>query len=132
MKRLLMASLAVLVMLGAAFAQDAKTTNNQSAQDSNATAKQAAQPELKVKTVVITPENFDKLSPEMRQKLRTRIDEAFATLPFSPNVCYTMNSYVFERYDGGDAMRLVKHSTCTPGSQFRVKKATVTSVTTTR
>lgn len=37
------------------------------------------------------------------------------------NVCYTMDTFVFKRYNGGDAVRLVGHRTCTKASMLRKK-----------
>ena len=114
MGRIQMAILAVFVMFGSAFAQDSRATAKQSTQPkASVTTKQWG---YSVKTVVVTPQDFNKLPSEMRAKLRAKMDEALASLPFSPNVCYTMNSFVFKRYNGGDATRLVKQTTCTPGS----------------
>ena len=65
-----------------------------------------------------------RLSPQQKEGRRKR-GEAMALA----NVCYTMNSFVFARTDGGDAVRLVAQRTCTPAAKFRVKKATVTMTT---
>ncbi len=43
-------------------------------------------------------------------------------LPDNIGPCYFIRSYVMERYDGGDAMRLDHMTTCTPSSRFQMKK----------
>ncbi len=43
--------------------------------------------------------------------------------PLGGGDCYTIRSYKFERYNGGDATRQVGESTCTPASKLRVMPA---------
>jgi hypothetical protein len=127
MGRILMAILTVFMMFGLAFAQQATPAKKQI----------LAQPQFSVKGLRLpvpqqqAPEVFTPqgriLNPEAKERLQVQADQAFDTFTLFPNVCYTMNSFQFKREDGGDATRLVKQTTCTPGRQFRVKKATVTT-----
>ncbi len=83
-------------------------------------------PQSHMSPEIVTPEGPIRLSPEMTQKLRAQLNYAFEVATIPANVCYTMHSFVFKRYNGGDATRLVKQTTCTPAGQFRVKRSTVT------
>ncbi len=67
-----------------------------------------------------TPQGQVKISPEVIEKLKNEVSQRMAGLPFT-RVCYSMNSFVFARENGGDATRLVDHTTCTPSSRFSVK-----------
>ncbi len=65
-----------------------------------------------------------RISPEVLDNLKKGLTprSVVTTLWLSP-VCYAMNSYVFARENGGDAMRLVDHTTCVPSERFSVKNA---------
>ncbi len=69
-----------------------------------------------------TPQGQVKISPEVIEKLKKKLSQQVAGLTFA-HVCYSMNSFVFARENGGDAMRLVDHTTCTPSARFSVKNA---------
>ncbi len=68
------------------------------------------------------PKGQIRISPEVIDRLKRELTRRIPALPFSP-VCYAMDSYVFARENGGDAMRLVEHTTCVPASRFSMKNA---------
>lgn len=82
------------------------------------------QPQIYISQIV-TPQGPIRISPEAMEKLKEKLSERILTS--ASNTCFTMNSFVFARENGGDAMRLVNHTTCTPASRFKVKRAVVTT-----
>lgn len=57
----------------------------------------------------------DEARADMRARARTAIE--------APSTCLMLRAYIFQREDGGDAMRLVKEQTCAPSKQFQVNSA---------
>ena len=124
MKPALIVVFLVLVFVATAAAQ--QTNPSQTPVPESQASGPAAESQPQVRSS-ITP----RLSPEQQQELRQRVQSLSFELPSTAfsNVCYTMNSFVFARNNGGDAVRLVAQRTCTPAAKFRVKKATVTVAT---
>ena len=112
MKHALLAIFLLLALLGGAWAQQPAPAPT-------------SPPELQLPAPSPAP------PAEQQQALPRRLANITPDSPADlfANVCYTMNSFVFARTDGGDAVRLVAQRTCTPAAKFRVKKATVTMTT---
>ncbi len=118
MKRLVAAFFMVLVV--AAVAQQPTPVSKAEAVKPAPAQATSPRPQVRVSPI------FNLSAAQLTQLLRNRATRVETDLQGTSDLCYTMHSFVFQRHNGGDAVRQVNESTCTPASRFRTKSAVAT------